>query len=76
MKHIQIELGQYDVKGGDWLTRYIIHKIMLKTVDVSIIDRHRDGWEKAHRAYRYPKNILLDQINYFSNAEFLPRVNL
>ena len=74
MQHTQVELGQYDIKDGAWRTRYVINKVMPKTVDVSIIDKHHDGWERSDRAYRYPKNILLGHINQFNNAEFIPRV--
>ncbi len=90
MKVTKLELGQYDCleKGktlkDDWLHRWVIHKIMPKTVDVSCIC-YWDGYpspitgntvyrkEAGGRRGRYDKTSLLTQINLFNNAVFTGR---
>ncbi len=71
MKHNKIQLGQYLSKDGDWYEKYIINRIMDKTVDVTIIDIN-GSYEKCKRLYRYNKEALLDIINYL-NAQFTAR---
>jgi len=73
MKITKLELGQYDVKDGEWTRRYVINKIMPKTADVSEKTCFR-GNESWSRCYRYPKNALLGQINICNNAIFYPRI--
>ena len=68
----ELKLGQYTEYDGDFRHRYIVHKIMPKTVEVGVgISWKYADW-KYTRHYRYPKDLLIKQIQ---NAEYLPFID-
>ena len=55
---------KYEMSGGRVLyCKYIIHKVMPKTVDVTTITHINYGTEGAHRSYRSNKDMLVHMIN-------------
>lgn len=64
-----MKIGQYTVTEGKWRFRYLIHKIMKKTADVSSHTSLDYGGWTGTREYRYPLDLLKQQIE---GAEYLP----
>ena len=64
-----LKIGQYDVHQGKFGHRYIIHKIMKKTCDVSVLTNYQGSPYKGSRAHRYPKQLLEQQVEgaYFTS---------
>ena len=63
-----MKTGQYTVTEGNFRFRYLIHKVMPKTVEVSVLTSYNYSDFKGVRHYRYPKTLLAEQIE---NAEYL-----
>ncbi len=63
----EMKLGQYTVYDDEFRFKYLVRKIMKKTAIVTCISVYK-GSQKATTHYRYPLDLLAQQIK---NAEYL-----
>ncbi len=57
-----IKPGQYDVFEEKFSFRYLVYKVMKKTADVTVLTSYQGGEYKGGRSYRYPIQLLSEQI--------------
>ena len=61
--------GQYDETDGHFMFRYLVHKVMEKTADVTPLTSYMGSDYTGNRCYRYPLDLLEGQIE---NCRYIP----
>jgi hypothetical protein len=65
---VNIKTKQELHNGQFYYSKYIIHKVMPKTLDVSHIAHIDHGFETANRGYRENKKLIISCINAESSS--------
>ena len=64
-----MKIGQYDESDGKFNFRYIVHRVMKKTGDVSVLTSYQGSDFAGQRYFRYPLDLLEQQTK---NCRHLP----
>lgn len=65
-----LKTGIYNVDDGKFSHRYLVYKIMPKTVEVSVGISYQGSDFNYTRCYRYPKELLIEQIKKARYCQF------